>query len=211
MSFLIALDIIVRFVTFLIIIFLLFAIQFNIKTEHKDLKTINNFLNKRTMLLILMFTVVIFCLDFFVFSIKPGDKKIKDEYCKNKKEKLDNVEDNVETTDKTINIFDDDNVKNIEPKEVQESNTYNISEKIKFESPKDDEEEIEMEYVDANHLYVPPDYKSKTEDLGYYYLMPEKWYPTPPVPPVCLGNKQKYYISPTIAYNVNLKKVNKPM
>ena len=67
-----------------------------------------------------------------------------------------------------------------------------------------------MEYVDANHLYVPPDYKSKIENLGYYYLMPEKWFSNPPVPPICLTQK-KYKITPTIAYNVNLKKVNKPM
>lgn len=207
MTFLIVFDVIVRFITFLVVVFLLFAIQFNLKTEIKDLKTVGNFLNKRTILLILLFTVIIFCLDFFVFSVKPNDQMIKDKYCKNK-ESLNNVENDKKLT----NQFDDNNIKNIKPKEVQNSNTYQINEKITFDLPTEENNEIiEMEYVDANHLYVPSDYKSKIEDLGYYYLMPEKWYPTPPVPPVCLGNKHKYYISPTIAYNANLKKVNKPM
>ena len=67
-----------------------------------------------------------------------------------------------------------------------------------------------MEYVDSNHLYVPPDYKSDINDLGYYYLMPEKWYQAPPVPPVCLTNK-KNKVKPKIIYDVNLTKVNTPM
>ena len=52
--------------------------------------------------------------------------------------------------------------------------------------------------------------KSKIEDLGYYYIMPEKLFINPPIPPICLTQK-KYKVSPTIAYDVNLKKVNKPM
>ena len=93
---------------------------------------------------------------------------------------------------------------------VQDSNTYNIKKTVINGSDEIEDENIDMEYVDSNHLYVPPDYKSDINDLGYYYLMPEKWYQTPPVPPVCLTNK-KNKVMPKVIYNVNLKKVNKPM
>lgn len=47
----------------------------------------------------------------------------------------------------------------------------------------------ELGYHDHNHIPVDKDYKSEPFDYGYYYLPPEKWYPTPPFPPVCVTSQ----------------------
>ena len=218
MTFWVIIDGITRFLTFFIIVFCLTSL-FYWKKDTKEDKN-NNVLSssnsisdtdtktetmkggstRNSLLFISLFSLVvssvIFAVDFFVFSTKLMDTKIKEDYCEKKKknEKLTNI----------------DNNKNNEIYTVQDSNTYDITYKSEIKDKDLENDEIEMEYVDANHLYVPPDYKSKIEDLGYYYLMPEKWFANPPVPPICLTQK-KYKVSPTIAYNVNLKKVNKPM
>lgn len=213
------LDGIIRFLTFFIIVFCLTSLFYWKKdtkeiTENSfgitssgiipDTETKGGFINggsiHNSLLFISLFSLVvssvIFAVDFFVFSTKLMDTKIKEDYCEKKKQ-----------NEKLTNI---DNNKNNEEYTVQNSNTYDITYKSEIKDKDLENDEIEMEYVDANHLYVPPDYKSKIEDLGYYYLMPEKWFVNPPVPPICLTQK-KYKVSPTIAYNVNLKKVNKPM
>jgi hypothetical protein len=46
----------------------------------------------------------------------------------------------------------------------------------------------ELEYSDYNHVLVTDDYKAKTFEYGYSYLPPDKWYPQPPAPPVCVTN-----------------------
>lgn len=218
MTFWVIIDGIIRFLTFFIIVFCLTSL-FYWKKDTKEDKN-NNVLSssnsisdtdtktenmnvgstRNSLLFISLFSLVvssvIFAVDFFVFSTKLMDTKIKEDYCEKKKQ-----------NEKLTNI---DNNKNNEVYTVQDSNTYDITYKSEIKDKDLENDEIEMEYVDANHLYVPPDYKSKIEDLGYYYLMPEKWFANPPVPPICLTQK-KYKVSPTIAYNVNLKKVNKPM
>lgn len=218
MTFWVIIDGITRFLTFFIIVFCLTSL-FYWKKDTKEDKN-NNVLNssnsisdtdtktetmsggstRNSLLFISLFSLVvssvIFAVDFFVFSTKLMDTKIKEDYCEKKKQ-----------NEKLTNI---DNNKNNEVYTVQDSNTYDITYKSEIKDKDLENDEIEMEYIDANHLYVPPDYKSKIEDLGYYYLMPEKWFVNPPVPPICLTQK-KYKVSPTIAYNVNLKKVNKPM
>ena len=218
MTFWVIIDGITRFLTFFIIVFCLTSLFYWKKDTKKDKN--NNVLSssnsisdtdtktetmsvgstRNSLLFISLFSLVvssvIFAVDFFVFSTKLMDTKIKENYCEKKKQ-----------NEKLTNI---DNNKNNEVYTVQDSNTYDITYKSEIKDKDLENDEIEMEYVDANHLYVPPDYKSKIEDLGYYYLMPEKWFANPPVPPICLTQK-KYKVSPTIAYNVNLKKVNKPM
>lgn len=214
MIFWIIIDGIIRFITFFLLTFCIISL-FNLDQNKFTLNIITS----------LVISSVIFITDFFVFSTKLMDKKLKDSYCdkKNiKSEKLDNIDN---TNDNTKNlskkpfayktyqdVLREDNLLN-EPSndyKLQDSNTYDINYKSELINNDLENDEIEMEYVDANHLYVPPDYKSKIENLGYYYLMPEKWFSNPPVPPICLTQK-KYKITPTIAYNVNLKKVNKPM
>lgn len=218
MTFWVIIDGITRFLTFFIIVFCLTSLFYWKKDTKEDknnnvlsssnsisdtdtkTETMSGGSTRNSLLFISLFSLVvssvIFAVDFFVFSTKLMDTKIKEDYCEKKKqnEKLTNIE----------------SKENNEVYTVQDSNTYDITYKSEIKDKDLENDEIEMEYVDANHLYVPPDYKSKIEDLGYYYLMPEKWFANPPVPPICLTQK-KYKVSPTIAYNVNLKKVNKPM
>lgn len=218
MTFWVIIDGITRFLTFFIIVFCLTSLFYWKKDTKEDknnnvlsssnsisdtdtkTETMSGGSTRNSLLFISLFSLVvssvIFAVDFFVFSTKLMDTKIKEDYCEKKKQ-----------NEKLTNI---DNNKNNEVYTVQDSNTYDITYKSEIKDKDLENDEIEMEYVDANHLYVPPDYKSKIEDLGYYYLMPEKWFANPPVPPICLTQK-KYKVSPTIAYDVNLKKVNKPM
>ena len=218
MTFWVIIDGITRFLTFFIIVFCLTSLFYWKKDTKEDknnnvlsssnsisdtdtkTETMSGGSTRNSLLFISLFSLVvssvIFAVDFFVFSTKLMDTKIKEDYCEKKKQ-----------NEKLTNI---DNNKNNEVYTVQDSNTYDITYKSEIKDKDLENDEFEMEYVDANHLYVPPDYKSKIEDLGYYYLMPEKWFANPPVPPICLTQK-KYKVSPTIAYNVNLKKVNKPM
>lgn len=218
MTFWVIIDGITRFLTFFIIVFCLTSLFYWKKDTKEDknnngltssnsisdtdtkTETMNGGSTRNSLLFISLFSLVvssvIFAVDFFVFSTKLMDTKIKEDYCEKKKQ-----------NEKLTNI---DNNKNNEVYTVQDSNTYDITYKSEIKDKDLENDEIEMEYIDANHLYVPPDYKSKIEDLGYYYLMPEKWFANPPVPPICLTQKN-YKVSPTIAYDVNLKKVNKPM
>lgn len=218
MTFWVIIDGIIRFLTFFIIVFCLTSLFYWKKDTKEDknnnvlsssnsisdtdtkTETMSGGSTRNSLLFISLFSLVvssvIFAVDFFVFSTKLMDTKIKEDYCEKKKQ-----------NEKLTNI---DNNKNNEVYTVQDSNTYDITYKSEIKDKDLENDEIEMEYVDANHLYVPPDYKSKIEDLGYYYLMPEKWFINPPIPPICLTQK-KYKVSPTIAYDVNLKKVNKPM
>lgn len=205
-------DAIIRFIVYFLLLFILIVLLFVDKNNAKSIKDILSF---KSIISILIITFILFCFDFFVFSIKPSDENIKKSYC-NKKENLSNIK-----PDKLK--YDPNDIYNENKDfEVQKSNEYTLTENIKqYIKPydeknkilsfplSDESEKIEMEYTDANHLYVPPDYKTKPEDIGYVYLMPEKWYPKPPVPPVCMTNK-KYYVSPVVAYDANLKKIGKP-
>lgn len=205
-------DAIIRFIVYFLLLFILIVLLFVDKNNAKSIKDVLSF---KSIISILIITFILFCFDFFVFSIKPSDENIKKSYC-NKKENLSNIK-----PDKLK--YDPNDIYNENKDfEVQKSNEYTLTENIKqYIKPydeknkilsfplSDESEKIEMEYTDANHLYVPPDYKTKPEDIGYVYLMPEKWYPKPPVPPVCMTNK-KYYVSPVVAYDAKLKKIGKP-
>lgn len=193
-------DAIIRFVVYFLLLFILIVLLFVDKNNARSIKDILSF---KSIISILIISFILFCFDFFVFSIKPSDENIKKSYC-SKKENLSNIK-----PDKLK--YDPNDIYNENKEfEVQKSNEYILTENIKqYIKPYEENEKIEMEYTDANHLYVPPNYKTKPEDIGYVYLMPEKWYPKPPVPPVCMTNK-KYYVSPVVAYDANLKKIGKP-
>lgn len=85
MALLIVFDFIVRFIIFLTLIFLVYVSvnYYFIDTKSRNIKTI---ITNKDIITILLLTFVILIFDFFIFSVKPGDKKIKDEYCKNKKQ-----------------------------------------------------------------------------------------------------------------------------
>lgn len=48
----------------------------------------------------------------------------------------------------------------------------------------------ELPYSDYNHLPVGAGYKSHDYEYGYSYIPPEKWYPQPPRPPICVTEKR---------------------
>lgn len=48
----------------------------------------------------------------------------------------------------------------------------------------------ELPYSDYNHLPVASGYKSHDYEYGYSFMPPEKWYPQPPRPPVCVTEKR---------------------
>ncbi len=48
----------------------------------------------------------------------------------------------------------------------------------------------ELQYTDYNHLPMAEIYNNKDYEYGYSFLPPEKWYPQPPFPPVCVTNKK---------------------
>jgi hypothetical protein len=79
--------------------------------------------------------------------------------------------------------------------EETESNLYNgepnADKKLADGSrEKDDVITSDMPYTDYHHLPLPDDYKSSKFEYGYSFLPPEKWYPTPPFPPVCVSEKR---------------------
>jgi hypothetical protein len=50
----------------------------------------------------------------------------------------------------------------------------------------DGELDDELPYTDYNHLPVASGYKSHAYEYGYSFLPPEKWYPLPVRPPICI-------------------------
>lgn len=48
----------------------------------------------------------------------------------------------------------------------------------------------EMEYTDFNTLPIPKNLNSEDFEYGDSFLPPDKWYPTPPHPPVCVAEKK---------------------
>lgn len=54
----------------------------------------------------------------------------------------------------------------------------------------DDVIKNEMPYTDYHHLPLSDTYKPSDWEYGDSFLPPEKWYPTPPFPPVCVSEKR---------------------
>jgi hypothetical protein len=48
----------------------------------------------------------------------------------------------------------------------------------------------EMGYTDYNHLPLADNYDNDSFEYGYSFLPPEKWYPQPPFPPMCVTEKK---------------------
>jgi hypothetical protein len=48
----------------------------------------------------------------------------------------------------------------------------------------------EMSYTDYNTLPVGANVDTKLDDFSYTFLPPDKWYPIPPHPPICVAEKQ---------------------
>jgi hypothetical protein len=87
----------------------------------------------------------------------------------------------------------------------------NASENIERVGIKADKDLVrsDMPYNDYNHLPIPKDYVSIATDYGYSFLPPEKWYPEPPFPPVCVTEKRCPVVPLyTTGTNINLKDWN---
>ena len=135
MTFWVIIDGITRFLTFFIIVFCLTSLFYWKKDTKEDknnnvlsssnsisdtdtkTETMNGGSTRNSLLFISLFSLVvssvIFAVDFFVFSTKLMDTKIKEDYCEKKKQ-----------NEKLTNI---DNNKNNEVYTVQDSNTYDIT------------------------------------------------------------------------------------
>jgi len=50
--------------------------------------------------------------------------------------------------------------------------------------------EDELKYSDYSHVPMAEGYDSRDYEYGYSFLPPEKWYPQPPHPPVCVSEKR---------------------
>lgn len=112
---------------------------------------------------------IIIILVFYFFDRKPI-------------EKLDIVENDVKENEKLKKIADElDKLREVSDK-VKEDETKITNDKLSVLLD-------EMGYHDYNHIPIDKDYKSEPFDYGYYYLPPEKWYPTPPFPPVCVTSQ----------------------
>lgn len=48
----------------------------------------------------------------------------------------------------------------------------------------------DIPYTDYHHIPIGDTYKPSDFEYGYSFLPPEKWYPTPPFPPVCVSEKR---------------------
>ena len=48
----------------------------------------------------------------------------------------------------------------------------------------------DLPYTDYHHIPLGDTYKPSEFEYGYSFLPPEKWYPTPPFPPVCVSEKR---------------------
>ena len=48
----------------------------------------------------------------------------------------------------------------------------------------------EVEYTDYHHLPIGDNYDVGSFEYGYSFLPPEKWYPQPPFPPMCVTDKR---------------------
>lgn len=70
----------------------------------------------------------------------------------------------------------------------------------------------DMKYTDYGLIPVADGYKSKDYEYGYSFLPPEKWYPQPPRPPVCVTDK-RCPVCPVSAdgTNADLKEYNKSL
>jgi hypothetical protein len=61
----------------------------------------------------------------------------------------------------------------------------------------------DMPYTDYNHLPLADTYEKGDFEYGYSFLPPEKWYPTPPFPPMCVSEK-RCPVTPTYTTGVGL-------
>lgn len=131
------------------------------------------------------------------------DKIIKDTMQKDKEQKAEQDKKNKEDKEKEKNQEEDDSILDNDDEEKEEKNNDDGRDMIMKTHPKpvkgveregarNESGTIvnEIEYTDYNHLPLADGYNVGDFEYGYSFLPPEKWYPEPPFPPLCVSEKR---------------------
>ncbi len=91
-----------------------------------------------------------------------------------------------------IDIKDNSDVKKSENDQGYQNHTYSAVRKYPSVGSRMEDGILpsEMKYTDYNSLPIGADINTKVDDFSYTFLPPDKWYPVPPHPPVCIAEKQ---------------------
>ena len=130
----------------------------------------------------------------------------KEKVMKETIQKEDKEEDKEENNDDSSVMDDDEEEEKDEKKEEKKKEKYSYDEgrnmimKTHPKPMKGVERDItrqeagtivnEIEYTDYNHLPLADGYNVGDFEYGYSFLPPEKWYPEPPFPPLCVSEKR---------------------
>lgn len=91
-----------------------------------------------------------------------------------------------------IDIKDNNDVKKISNDEGNIAHTYQPIRKYPSVGSRMNDGILtnEIQYTDYNTLPIGANIDSKIDDFTYTFLPPDKWYPVPPHPPICITEKQ---------------------
>ena len=97
-----------------------------------------------------------------------------------------------ECTTCKVDIKDNTDVKKISNDEGNLAHTYQPVRKYPSVGSRMEDGILtnEMPYTDYNTLPIGANIDSKVDDFSYTFLPPDKWYPVPPHPPICIAEKQ---------------------
>lgn len=179
---------IIKYTICLVLLFMLINLVPDIKTGFKD-----------SFILALLATLSLAVIEHLVMAIHPDIQAERFEKCVEHMDDVSKQEEPVKTEDP---VQTEDPVKIEEPVKTEdpvkentvpeESKPTNVPDQIESEGSRAKDGEIlnDLPYdTDFHHLPMADDYKSSMDELGYWFLPPEKWYPTPPFPPVCVSEK----------------------
>ncbi len=104
------------------------------------------------------------------------------------KQMLDNLKSSVDNLHQTINNTTQTDLKDVKKHLDEKDKKAGIE-----RSGSRDEDGViynELGYTDYHHLPLADTYDSDSFEYGYSFLPPEKWYPQPPFPPMCVTDKK---------------------
>lgn len=167
---------IIRYLIFAILIFVLVVFVPNSKLSFKDTTVLTIILTLVISIIEVLTTVVVVApenFDEIQQQITPTPEQ-------NKSPKI---------------ITDTHTTPNLNNTPIQPPTSHNTIKAIGSRE-KDDVITDDMPYTDYNHLPMADMNGKSAFEFGYSFLPPEKWYPTPPFPPVCVTEK-KCNVCPT--------------
>jgi hypothetical protein len=104
------------------------------------------------------------------------------------KQMLDNLKSNIDNLHQTISNTNHQDLKDVKKHLAEKDKKAGIE-----RSGSRDEDGViynELGYTDYNHLPLADTYDNDSFEYGYSFLPPEKWYPQPPFPPMCVTDKK---------------------